>query len=142
MFNNWEPWFIQDEGTKSRSTIQDKEKKNRLIDAIWKLGNCKTTDYFRDYNGAYVWPSSENNAGLKFPGPHLLRSILRAFLAGEGFHVKADDLLQKKVDDPDELRETHYLRLRETLSVAIADLTGTTPQDKVNAKNCFMIYHG
>ena len=129
--------MIQDEGTKSRSTIQDEEKKTRLIDAIWKLGNCKTTDYFRDSNGVYVWPSLEDNAG-----PHLLRSILRAFLAGEGIYVKADDLLQKKVGDFIELGETHHLRLRKTLSVAIADLTGTTPQYKVNAKNCFMIYHG
>ena len=134
--------MIQDEGMKTRSTIQDEEKKTRLIDAIWKLGHYKRTDYFRDSNGAYVWPSSEDNAGLKFPGPHLLRSILRAFLAGEGFHVKADDPLQKKVDDPDELGETHYLQLCETLSVAIADLTGTTPQYKAHAKSGVMIYHG
>ena len=129
--------MLQKEGMKTRSTIQNEEKKNRLIDAIWKLGNFKTTDYFRDSNGAYVWPSLEDNAG-----PHLLRSILRAFLAGEGFYVKADDLLQKKVGDFIELGETHHLRLRKTLSVAIADLTGTKPKYEVHAKNGFMIYHG
>jgi len=40
--------MIQDEGVKTRSTIQDEEKKNRLIDAIWKLGNSRTTYYYKE----------------------------------------------------------------------------------------------
>ena len=123
-FRNLEA-MIQDEGMKTRSTIQDEEKKNRLIDAIWKLGNRKRTYYYEQHDtGEYDVPSD------------LLRSILRAFLTGEEFHVKADDVGRI------ELEETHSLQLRESLSVAIVDLTGTAPQYKVNAKNGFMIYHG
>jgi len=113
--------MIQDEGVKTRSTIQDEEKKNRLIDAIWKLGNSRTYDP----NGNSRTYEQYTVAGEYAVTNDLLRSILRAFLAGEEFHVKADDV-----------------GLPTTLSVIIVDLTGTAPKYKVNANNGFMIYHG
>ena len=126
--------MIQDEGMKTRSAIQDEEKKNRLLDAISKLGNRTTTYYFKDFNADYTVPQCEGCTVEDLPG--LLRSILRAFLAGEGFHVKADDVGRI------ELGLGYSYQLRKTLSVTIVDLTGTAPQYKVNAKNGFTIYHG
>ena len=154
---------IQEEGIQTRSRIQDEENKNRLIDAIWKLDTRKTTHYHDDNNGTYLGPQTKVGTDERFP--FLLRSILRAFLAGEGFDVskfwdkvgiKRYSVLKKKdnlsrhenqefaqlVRDTPEMGKSHELHYRETLIVAIADLTGTTPQYKANADNRFMIYHG